>query len=394
MPSLREAQRRYVQHYLEVAERAQPELRGADQLVWLERLDLELPNLRATLDWATAGGDLELGVRLGGATTLFWYMRGYLAEGRARLEALLAARPPPQRTLALARVLGGAGILAFEQGHYQAARALHQEALQIRRDLGDRTATAFSLHNLGAVAQLTGDIDVARGYYEESVALKRELGDSQTLGLTLNALGDTAFAQRDLLIARAHYEEAVALGEESGNLWSLGAPLTNLGSLAQERGEFEVALAFHQRSLAVLRQVGDTVGIAQVHLNLGRRTMRQGDHLAAEARLRESLAGLSESGSTSGAIEALEAFAELLVAHHREAQSVRLLAVAAAQRQHLGYALLFPEEQHVRATGDRARQTLGEVEFDRIWRAAEGASLKDTVTEVVARVAPSSAGTP
>src|SRR6185295_16733816 len=46
---LGELQERHADYYLALVERAEPELRGRDQALWLEQLNTELDNLRAAL---------------------------------------------------------------------------------------------------------------------------------------------------------------------------------------------------------------------------------------------------------------------------------------------------------------------------------------------------------
>jgi predicted ATPase len=57
----------HAEYFLALAEEAEPELEGADQLEWLERLEEEHDNLRAALSWSLGGGDAELGLRIAGA---------------------------------------------------------------------------------------------------------------------------------------------------------------------------------------------------------------------------------------------------------------------------------------------------------------------------------------
>ena len=68
--------------------------RGPQQAEWLERLEREHDNLRATLAWsleaAQAGPHLEMAFRLGEALEEFWNVRGFYSEGRAFLEQALA----------------------------------------------------------------------------------------------------------------------------------------------------------------------------------------------------------------------------------------------------------------------------------------------------------------
>ena len=112
--------RAHAEYYLALAERAEPELTGPEQACWLDRLEAEHANLRAALGWAqTQGPASAIGVRLVGALWRFWYLRGYLGEGRAAAEAALAAGGG---TLAeRAKAFYAAGGFAQEQGDYGSA---------------------------------------------------------------------------------------------------------------------------------------------------------------------------------------------------------------------------------------------------------------------------------
>src|SRR5215204_6275239 len=85
-----EIKRVHAQYFLALAEEARPELRGPNQLEWLERLEAEHDNMRAALSWALERKEVEVALRLGGALGWFWWMRGYYSEGRRWLEDALA----------------------------------------------------------------------------------------------------------------------------------------------------------------------------------------------------------------------------------------------------------------------------------------------------------------
>ena len=106
-----EIKRAHAEYFLILAEEAYPELRGPDQLEWLERLEVEHDNMRAALTWASERKVVEVALRLGGALWWFWMARGYHSEGRRWLEEALAIDgrgSPESRSMALA----GAGMLA------------------------------------------------------------------------------------------------------------------------------------------------------------------------------------------------------------------------------------------------------------------------------------------
>jgi len=87
------ARRRHFDYFVALAERAEPELRKANVLEWLDRLEAEHDNLRAALDWA-ADADAQGVARLAGALHRFWDARGYFVEGFDRLERAVALHTP------------------------------------------------------------------------------------------------------------------------------------------------------------------------------------------------------------------------------------------------------------------------------------------------------------
>ena len=185
----------HAEHYLALAEAAEPELRGPEQAGWLARLEAEHDNLRAALEWAVERDAGELGARLGAALWRFWSVRGYLTEGRARLGGVLARAGPSVGPATRARVLDGLAHLTRLQGDYRVARALCEQSLAIRRELGDRRGIATSLHDLGMVAYERGDYRAARALYEESLAILRELGYRSRIATALESFARLAAAE-------------------------------------------------------------------------------------------------------------------------------------------------------------------------------------------------------
>nr|MDQ3356660.1 adenylate/guanylate cyclase domain-containing protein [Actinomycetota bacterium] len=156
--------RRHAEHFLALAEAAYPHLRG-DPKEWLDRLTREHDNLRAALDRLEAAGETQLALQLAGALWKFWNMRGYVPEGRRRLEDALAVdqRPTPVR----ARALNGATGMALEGGDTASGRAWAEEALALHRELGDAWGIANSRYLLGNVLTEERDWAGAQEIFEE-----------------------------------------------------------------------------------------------------------------------------------------------------------------------------------------------------------------------------------
>src|SRR5207247_10449180 len=102
--------------FLALAEEARPHLLGPQQTEWLERLEAEHDNLRASLEFCAADPESgEAGLRLAGSLWRFWEIRGYYGEGRERSRTALShagARAPGSERAA---ALNTAGWLAYRQ---------------------------------------------------------------------------------------------------------------------------------------------------------------------------------------------------------------------------------------------------------------------------------------
>jgi predicted ATPase len=167
--------RRHAEHFLELAEETEPLAREVDAAT-LDRLEEEADNLRAALDWLEGSGETQLVLQLAAALDDFWGVKGYLAEGRRRLEAAVAADETP--TAARAKALNAAGDMAIGHGDSAAARLRAGEALALNRQLGHTWGIAVSLFILGHAAADDEDYETARQHWEESERLFREAGDS------------------------------------------------------------------------------------------------------------------------------------------------------------------------------------------------------------------------
>lgn len=407
---------RHAAHYLTLAEAAEPRLVSADQAVWLDRLDKEHGNLWAALQWARETGAVETGLRLAAALWRFWYVRGYLGEGRVWLESMAAAESGSSAaTLAapLATALGGAGVLAKEQADFAAAERLSRASLDLHLAGGNVKGIALALNNLGTVAYCQGDYERAATFYADGLARFRALNDPWGIALLLNNAGLVAHAQGEyqratdlygesLDLARAmrneqgiantlgnlanvagdegDYDRAVALYEDTltrfralGDAWGTAQGLNNLAAIASWQGDDTRARTLAEESLAVRRDLGDKQGIAESLCLLGSVARREGDDASAGTLYGEGLALADDIGDRRDIAAALEGLAALAQVQGRPERAVRLWAAASEVRDALGTPV-YPAE---RADYDRAqaaaRAALGDGAFDAAW--AEGAAM-------------------
>ncbi|MBV6458752.1 MAG: hypothetical protein HONBIEJF_01890 [Fimbriimonadaceae bacterium] len=315
-------QDRHLEYFVALAEQAEPHLRGAQQVRWLDRLESEHDNFRAALSWSIASPESAAqGLRLAATIWRFWGVRGHLTEGRDWLARTLAASQSQQDQIR-AKGLSGAGVLAWQQGGHAEALRLHQESLAIARALDDREAVATSLNNLGLVECSRANYDEARRLHEESLNLKREIGDRIGIAISFNNLANVAHALGNLAEAGGLLEESRAIFGELGDKRGVAHTLNNLGDVATELGQHERAYDLLMESIGLFRDLGDRRGQALTLNTLGATCRELGRLDEARAHLNESLSILRDLGDRSGAASALSKLARVAViqAHHGEAR--------------------------------------------------------------------------
>ncbi len=228
---------RHAQYFLSFAQTNQKELTGPQELAALKRLELEHDNFRAALNWAITSGSHPLSpsiaLQLVGALWRFWVKNSYLSEGRRWLETALTKVADPELATERARVLTGAGNLAWVQGDYEQATDWLNQSLALRRELDDKSGMAATLQNLGNMALEHEDYEGATALYTETLAVRRELGDKSEIAIALQNLGNVALEQDD-------YTQAIALFEEGLTLFK---GLNNKKAMAAVQQSLKVATA-------------------------------------------------------------------------------------------------------------------------------------------------------
>jgi predicted ATPase/class 3 adenylate cyclase len=287
-----ELRRRHGDYFLALAEEADPGL-GVEH-EWLDWLAPEHDNMRAALDRYEASGEAELALRLAAAVWRFWNLRGYITEGRRRLEAALAADPRP--TAARAKALYAAAVMAGNAGDAATARLRIEEGLALCRELGDVGGIAAAEYVLGHNALDEGDLDRARRFFEASVRRSREVGDEHSVIVTADSLawvydhlGDR---ERARALTKENLRQARALGSKRIEAYSL----CNLAMHALHERRFQDALTLLKESLRIHRDRAVAWDIAEDLQRFGRVLAAAGRAETAARLLSSGEAQLEEAG--------------------------------------------------------------------------------------------------
>ncbi len=377
--------RAHAAYYATLAEEVEPRLAGAEQREWLERLEQEVPNLRAVLQWAGDNDELALGLRAAGALWRFWLTRGYLGEGRRWFDLLLSrdADRGEEMDAIRAKALYGAGVLATEQGDYARGEELMRLSLDLYRGLGDGPRIAATLIALSNAAKYQTQYARAAVFAQESLALRRALGDRPGIASALNVLSSLAVDRGDYRRAAALADESLALRRDMGDRAAIAGTLNNLGEVARYEGDDTRAAALYEEALALFRALGDKRSVAWTLANLGYLAHRRGDDDYARALFADCLALAQEIGHRIALAAALEGLAGVARANAVPERAARLFGAAAAVRDAIG-APLPPSDQAAHAAEIAAlRRALDGDAFATAWQAGRDALLEQIVDDAL-----------
>ena len=317
--------RRHANYFLARAEEAEPELRGGHQQEWQARLLEDEGNFRAALTWALENGEGDVALRLAGALWMFWRWAGLSTEGRAWLDAALAAssdHPLPVRC----RALWGAGWLAFHTGAYRRTDELGQEMLRLLAGRDDDLDRRNALTLLGSAAVAEGRDDVAVAAYGEALSICSRLGTG----------------------------------------WHLATSGLNLGTAKRQAGSLGEAAVILERAFAIYEQLGDRHFTARVLVQLGYIALLEGRTVDAGAQIERAMGIFAELGDPWALAEGLEAVATLR-SESDPRSAARIAGTAERLRERIA---MRPHPADARLNSsylERARARLRGTEFDDAW---------------------------
>jgi predicted ATPase/class 3 adenylate cyclase len=340
---------RHARAFLALAEEAAGKLSGEEQRSWLDRLDIEHDNLRSALDWATARPDPALAIRLGFALWRFWQKRGYLVEGRRRLERI-AAEPWSRDDPALrARLMEALGGIAWWQADLEAMAGFYAEALDSWRSTGDQAEIANALYN------------ASFSYvFADGPATSRNI-DQEHKGLHL-------------------MEQALDIYRTLGDDRGAGNAIWGIGNWYHFHLQSDVSVSSFRESLALFQKVGDETMVAWSHHMLGSALLRVRQTDEAAEHIRVAILQFEAAGDASGLTLVLDDYSALAVVRGDVPRATRLHGAARALALTTGANLSnFVDALDEANALPTARPLLVTADFERYAAEGRAMSLGDAV---------------
>jgi predicted ATPase/DNA-binding SARP family transcriptional activator len=332
-----QVQAAHAAYFLALAEDAEPRLRTAEQLLWLDRLNADHDNFSAALRYALDRRDGELGLRLVASLMWYWVMLDFDAEGgnwAREISELVGPVPPPglsdQFAISeFAAAVGGAtdpdsgfrgpdGVELLRQALERSIAHLSPDSSHPVLSLAPALSAMFSGDQAGArcamedltrhrdpwvraaglalgghLAMNDGDVDRAVRFFEQGYDAFQTIGDRWGLIVVLNGQAEVAMARDDPAGAVHALEE--------GHRYAMAGQATHwgemhlipLGRARAAAGDLAGARADLERGVRAARQFGENDDEITGYVELAELARRDGD-LPVARRLLEQAREISE----------------------------------------------------------------------------------------------------
>jgi predicted ATPase/class 3 adenylate cyclase/DNA-binding CsgD family transcriptional regulator len=374
-------------HYLALVQTADTFMRGPDEAVWLDRLEVEFDNIRAALAFSVADPDgTEPGLRLAAGLRWFCNMRG---RGGEILEALsvLLERPDAQRSAPTrARALTASCHLRNQFGDDSAVPSMTGEAIKIARDLGDDAIAADALAQLCWFRFEHGDLPAARAQIDEAACLARAAGDPRLITYVLLHRAVFEGEGSDPGAAFAVLQEAHVLSRAAGDNFQLAVAVGNLGFYELAAGDLQAARAHIQEASTLAETLRYPNLFIPQQLNLGLVDLVEADPRNARRHFTASLDTARITGVTSYVHPALLGLALAAGADGDPTVAATLHGIADEQCEQAGRAFATFDGGLRDRDHARLRVTLGDAAFEAAYRRGRTLSQADGIALATATV--------
>jgi predicted ATPase/transcriptional regulator with XRE-family HTH domain len=376
---------RMADYYARLLETDEYALRSERQTETLEKLKLEIDNIRAAWDFAIQAEAYDLLRRGAGGLYYFYELQQFFQEaaalyGRAaemiqnRLNAQAAPdqQPPQDEQARLIAALAANeirqafflqrvgrnkeatalyrinmerlapldepflsaytyiffGIVSWALGNMDEAAQSFQKGLPVSRQLDHPWLQAIAQCFMAGVEHDQGHFEAAYHRFREAIALCQQMKDPYIFLLINTLFSRTAQAVGRLSQAEELLHESLAVARESGNRWGIGLGLEQMAMLAHASGDDAKARVMLEESVALHREVRDLWSFSRSLYSLSRLALAQQDFNDAERYALEGLRAAVEGTYYPNALESLVILAETCAQQEKIPQAFEMAQFA------------------------------------------------------------------
>lgn len=268
------AEQAYARYFATLARQAEPELLGANQVSWLDRLEVDVWNFPQAHRWLVQNGEPSQAMELVAGLLRFWMTRDYLDVARE-----LAAVPIPLKPEIPGEIIAKwwicDALIAWYGGNYRKADSLFEKVAGFGAENHLPWFEANGLANRGLVAQSENRLADAHTFYVAGEVVARRANDAWNLAICRIGIARALHDEGELVSAEEIYAESLSLFRSVGDIWSMGRTLRRLLLLAVETNNESLIEETLPEARLICESLRDVYGSAQLDSILAAREERR-----------------------------------------------------------------------------------------------------------------------
>ncbi len=377
----------HLSFFLDLALQAEQPLLGPDMAAWLRRLDTEVDNLRAAIDWGIEA-DPERAIRLTIALVSYWRSRAFGSEA-VDLIVFVANKalslPPPMpaaardRTILVSRILAAAAHAENVWGSGSRAPGYAERAVALAREADDPVALLEAMSAQAMSAVFSGHHEDLMAMHDAVIRLAEARGNAWYITMIEAGAALFELGSGDVAAADRRLERASDAAFRSGNPSAIAFAVLNRGRVAGSAGRLDEARAWFDQAMERYREIGDHRFELIARSDLAHALRRGGALDEAEDLYRITILAWEHLGSRGAIANQLEAFGFLAVARGEPERAARLLGSAEALRETAGTVMLRSERLEYDDALGRLRAGQEPIALEATWGTGRALSMDEAI---------------
>lgn len=333
---------RHSRYFCDLLRRLHPGTRSSRQTEVLDRVSLELPNLRKGALHAFRSGDRDRSTSYAKTISILFQLRSRFSEGldffREVGEAFESSGnlgDPGDAARTRVELLERRGTFLLLMGRCAEALPCLENAVEISGTVDDPILQALCCGGLGNACHVRGDLEAAEKHWRRALTLARENGVAHSVSSLLCNIA-TVKKQRGLHSeALALLAEAENLNRDTGDPYITAVIMSQMADLLEVSGDSPGAERKYRESLDLRRRVGDLRGMSHTFQKLSSLVMHRSPAEALELA-REGLHHAESSGAVNRVACTRAQLARALASNGSMTEAWDVLAEAEAEAARIG----------------------------------------------------------
>jgi tetratricopeptide (TPR) repeat protein len=317
------------QFFLDFVTNVEPRVRSAERAHWQQVMQQEFGNIRGVLDWVSETGKFkEIGQPIVITMGYYWHLGGYIAEGSAWCNKMMALCDDTTSTTIRAGLLCYDAELVWAQGDQTSAVDKIEKSLELCRAQNINRVLPTAIIFRAMIASAARDLVTASTLYQEGLEICKANNDHWMEAVALSWLGDIALYQNDPERAQALHEESIKVAKLQGDPWCSMPALMSSAQTAIVHGDLSSAHKNLVEVVDALQTIGDQWSMTWTLIDLGHVAFLQGDFDLASSYFLDGLILSKTLGNLRASIIVLAEAAAIISVCSQPDETPRLTLAA------------------------------------------------------------------